>query len=71
MAAKRMVIGDCITRIVGSKILEELAFDILRKYGTSAKGNIISALTQYMEYEPHKLSSSNAIKKLIQKIAQL
>ena len=67
MAAKRMVTGDCITRIVGSEILENIAFCIFKKYGNSVKDNIVLALKQYKDYEPNNLKNSDSINILIQK----
>ena len=67
MAAKRMVAGECITRIVGIEILENIAFCIFRKYGNSVNKNIVLALEQYKDYEPNNLKNSDTIRKLIQK----
>jgi hypothetical protein len=67
MAAKRMVTGDCITRIVGVEILENIAFFVFKKYGISVKENIVLALKQYKDYEPNKLKNSDSIDNLIKK----
>ena len=69
MATKNMTDGKTITRIVGGKILENLAFKLLEKFGDSIRGNILSALQLYMGYEPNKLTNSKMIKDLIQKIS--
>ncbi|MCL2847645.1 MAG: asparaginase [Firmicutes bacterium] len=70
MATKNMVTGKPFTRNVGSKILETLAFNILKKYGNSVRKNILTALQLYMEYNSKKSTNSKAVKDLIEKISQ-